>query len=105
MHGHRSSQPGRPEPHSSAGYRIAPAQSHLFMLMSNVSGEVLFQRTDLIHVQERMWNQNQMSAEKAHTIHHVALLESSTGPIETMTLAMVLDKGGSCDMLLFVLMA
>lgn len=52
-----------------------------------------------------MWNQSQMSAGKTHTIHHVALLESSPGPIETMTLAMVLDEGGCCDMLLFIWMA
>lgn len=36
-------------------------------------------------------------------MHHVALLESSPGPTETMTLAMVLDEGGSWDVVLFCL--
>lgn len=41
-----------------------------------------------------------MSADKVHTLYHV---ESSPRPTETMTLAMVLDEGGSYDMLLFCL--
>lgn len=36
-------------------------------------------------------------------IYHVARLEPSPGPTETMTLAMVLDEGSSGDMLLFCL--
>lgn len=44
-----------------------------------------------------------MSAGKTHVIDHVARLEPSPGPMETMALAMVLDEGSSGDMLLFCL--
>lgn len=57
----------------------------------------------LIHAQEGLWNQSQMSAGKTHVIYHVAWLEPSPRPTETMTLVMVLDKGGSGDTLLFCL--